>query len=217
MTNVLATRILCARIRPLLLVVLAVLAFASIARMPAAAGKDMPPRIVVETYYTTLVNVLQKAKTLGFQGRYKALDPAIRRSFDIPFMARVSVGHYWRKFAKDQQSLVAEKMHELSTATYASRFNSYTGEKFEVLKSATTARGDVIVHTQIVRSNGKAVKINYLLRKRGQDWRIIDVHLKGTISELAKWRADFSSVLRRKGYGGLIAAIDKKVATLKSE
>ncbi len=201
----------------MVLVALTALGLTSIARTSAMAVEDMPPRIVVETYYAALDKVLRNAKALGFAGRYKALDPAIARSFDIPFMARVAVGHYWRKFAEDQKTSVTVRMHLLSVATYASRFKSYAGEKFEVLESATTARGDVLVRTRIVKRNGKAVKINYLLRKRGQGWRIIDVHLKGTISELARWRADFSSVLRRKGYDGLIAAIDKKITALGSE
>lgn len=208
---------LAARIARTALVTLIAFGVSSMAPVPAVAGEDMPPRIVVETYYAALDKVLRNAKALGFAGRYKALDPAIARSFDIPFMARVAVGHYWRKMAEDQQASVAVRMHGLSVATYASRFKSYAGEKFEVLASATTARGDVLVRTRIVKSDGKAVKINYLLRKRGRDWRIIDVHLKGTISELARWRADFSSVLRRKGYDGLIAAIDKKIAVLGSE
>lgn len=199
------------------LAALAALALTSIAPISASAGKDLSPRVVVETYYAALDKVLRNAKALGFAGRYKALDPAIANSFDIPFMARVAVGPYWRKFAEEQKTSMAVRMHGLSVATYASRFKSYAGERFEVLASATTARGDVLVRTRIVRSNGKAVKINYLLRKRGRGWRIIDVHLKGTISELARWRADFSSVLRRKGYEGLIAAIDRKIASLGSE
>lgn len=196
---------------------LAALALSNLAPIPASAREDAPPRNVVETYYSALDKVLRNAKTLGFAGRYKALDPAIAASFDIPFMARVAVGHYWRKFAEDQKTSMTVRMHGLSVATYASRFKSYAGEKFEVLASATTARGDVLVRTQIIKSNGKPVKINYLLRERGRGWRIIDVHLKGTISELARWRAEFSSVLRRKGYDGLIAAIDQKIALLKSE
>ncbi len=206
-----------ARTARMSLVLLATLALSVIAPISAMAAVDMPPRNIVETYYTALGKVLRNAKTLGFAGRYKALDPAIARSFDIPFMARVAVGPFWRKFTKDQQARVAVRMQGLSTATYAARFDSYAGEKFEVLESATTARGDVLVRTRIIKSDGKPVTINYLLRKRAQGWRIIDVHLKGTISELARWRAEFSSILRRAGYDGLIAAIDKKVAALKSE
>lgn len=199
------------------LALLATLALSVIAPVSAMAAVDMPPRNIVETYYAALDKVLRNAKTLGFAGRYKALDPAIARSFDIPFMARVAVGPFWRKFSKDQQLRVAGKMQGLSTATYAARFDSYAGEKFEVLESATTARGDVLVRTRIIKSNGEPVKIDYLLRKRGRGWRIIDVYLKGTISELARWRAEFSSILRRNGYDGLIAAIDKKITAFKSE
>lgn len=190
---------------------------AQAAAKPPAKPAPASPQAVVEVYYGTLSEVLRDAATLGFKGRYDKLHPAIGRGFDIPTVTRIAVGPFWGKFTPEQQKTAIDRMHKLSAATYAARFKSYAGEKFEVLKSTTAETGDAIVYTRIVQSDGKPVTINYLLRKSGTEWRIVDVHLKGTISELAKWRADFSSVLRREGYAGLIAAIDKKIATLGAE
>jgi len=197
-----------------LLAALAAITIAGVIPSGASARKG-PPVEVVKAYYAALVGTLKDAKSLGFDGRYKRLEPAIRDTFDNGFIAGVASGFYWRKFDAAQRKALTALMLRLSTATYAARFTSYAGEQFKVLGAKTTDRGDVIVETRIVKRNGEAVRINYLLRKRSEEWRIIDVHLKGTISELAKWRAEFSSVLRRAGYDGLVKAIEAKVARLK--
>ena len=193
---------------------LAAIMIAGVIASPAQARKG-PPVEVVKAYYAALVGTLKEAKSLGFEGRYKRLEPAIRDTFDNGFIIGVATGFYWRKFDAAQRKTLTGLMLRLSTATYASRFTSYAGEQFKVLGAKTTDRGDTIVETQIVKRNGEKVRINYLLRKRSAEWRIIDVHLKGTISELAKWRSEFSSVLRRSGYDGLVKAIEAKIGRLK--
>ena len=188
----------------------------------AATPKAPSPQAVVETYYGTLNTVLQRAEALGFAGRYKTLNVAIKQTFDVGFVSRFAVGRFWNKFDDKQKAALKVRMGRLMAATYAARFKSYAGEKFEVLKTAPTSRGDQLVQTRIVKSDGKPVAIDYRLRlsaikknpKAAKEWRIIDVYLRGRISELAKWRAEFSSILQRQGYDGLIAAIDKKVAQL---
>lgn len=197
-----------------LLAALAAITIAGVIASPAQARKG-PPEAVVKAYYAVLVSTLKDAKTLGFDGRYKRLEPAIRDTFDNGFITAVATGFYWRKFDAAQRKTLIGLMERLSTATYASRFKSYAGEQFTVLGSKTTDRHDTIVETQIVKRDGEKVRINYLLRKRGEEWHIIDVHLKGTISELAKWRSEFSAVLGRGGYDGLVKAIEAKIGRLK--
>ena len=67
-----------------------------------------------------------------------------------------------------------------------------------------------MVKTRIVQSNGKPVAINYLLRKTGPEWKIVDVYLDGTISELASRRAEFTSILKAGGPDALIASLRKQ-------
>lgn len=207
------------------------IAVLGLASSPAlTAARVQTPQAVVETYYAKLNTVLQNATKLGYAGRYKTLHPAIKRSFDLAFISRVAVGPFWNKLDAKQRATLTIKMGELSAATYAARFKSYAGEKFEVLETKSTSRGDRLVLTRIVQSNDKKVAIDYRLRQSAvaaknskgkgkaerKEWRIIDVYLKGRISELAKWRAEFSSIVGREGYDGLIKAIDKKIAQLRA-
>jgi phospholipid transport system substrate-binding protein len=70
--------------------------------------------------------------------------------------------------------------------------------------------GSLIVETRIVKSDGKPVAINYLMRGEAEGWHIADVYLDGTISELAVRRSEFSTIMRDQGIAGLISVLNKK-------
>ena len=59
------------------------------------------------------------------------------------------------------------------------------------------------------------MELNYLMRDGDAGWQIVDVFLKGTISELATKRSEFSSVLRRDGAGALVQLIQTRADDLK--
>jgi phospholipid transport system substrate-binding protein len=116
--------------------------------------------------------------------------------------------------AEQQQALVAA-FSDYSTAVYASRFKDYSGERFVVDPvTAKLASGDVIVHTKLLPHSGDPVQLDYLVRAEPDGWRIIDVLLNGTISEMAERRSEFSSGLRDGGAAGLITLLRQKTAQL---
>jgi phospholipid transport system substrate-binding protein len=74
------------------------------------------------------------------------------------------------------------------------------------------ANGDCIVHTKLFTGDPEPVQLDYLMRKSGSRWRIIDVYLSGTISEMAARRSEYSAVLRQGGAPALIDLLTKKAA-----
>ena len=72
-------------------------------------------------------------------------------------------------------------------------------------------RNTIQVKTNIIKSNGKKVAINYLLREKDTEWSVIDIFLSGKYSELAKQRSEYTSVLKRKGFIGLVDTVEEKV------
>ena len=84
------------------------------------------------------------------------------------------------------------------------------------IAKTTPRNADVIVHSRLQPANGDPVTFNYLMRGSGADWKIEDVYLDGTISQLATQRSEFQSILRRQGVDGLISALDHKVGLLTS-
>ena len=46
---------------------------------------------------------MRHAAALGPKGRYQKLEPVVLRSFDVPFMARLSVGPLWARLPPEQK------------------------------------------------------------------------------------------------------------------
>jgi len=73
------------------------------------------------------------------------------------------------------------------------------------------------VLTKIVVPDGEEVQLNYRLVERDGTWKIIDVYLNGTVSELALRRSEYSSALKREGFDQLLDSIETKIADLKKK
>jgi phospholipid transport system substrate-binding protein len=165
----------------------------------------------VQSFYSTLLDTMRGGAQLGARGRYARLAPVIERSFDIAFMTRLAVGPEWNSLSPAQQAQVTEAFERYIAAVYAERFDSYSGEQLTVTGETTSPAGTIIT-SQIVKSDGEPVHINYLMR----DGKIADVYLNGTISELATRRSEFGSILKAQGINGLITALNSKAAALAS-
>ena len=174
-----------------------------------SAGGD-PAATRVDNFYAALLDTMKQAKQLGVKGRYDKLAPVLSNTYDLPLMSRIAVGQNWAALSPAEQQSIIAAFTRMTAATYASRFNGFAGEQFEVLQTADQPNGDKIVKTRIVQSDGTAVQLNYLMRNSGGAWKIIDVYLNGTISELASRRAEFGSILKSGGANALVSALTKQ-------
>lgn len=195
---------------PLVILALA-LAWPGLATKASASEK---PRAVAEMLDAVLLETMRNAKTLGYDGRFKSLAPILQKTFDYAFMARVSVGRHWRKMSAAEQARMVEAFSKLSVATFAARFDGYSGETFEVTGEQPQPRGAMLVLNQLNKSDGESVSLNYLMREAETGWRIVDVFLDAKFSELAIKRSEYTSVIERDGFDGLIEEMEKKIDNL---
>jgi phospholipid transport system substrate-binding protein len=184
----------------------------------AATDASANPTAVIEKFHTSLLDVMKHAKSLGYNGRFHELAPAIDEAFHLPAMARIVAGQsFWNKFDDAQKRALVDAFSRMTIATYAHRFNGYSGETFRTVQAVPIRDRTILVRTQLVKSNGEPVELSYLLRQFSSGWRVIDIYLKGSISEIATKRSEYSSVLRREGLKGLLNRIDSTVASLETD
>jgi phospholipid transport system substrate-binding protein len=163
----------------------------------------------VQALYDALISTMKNGRTLGQSGRFTQLEPVIRRTFDIPAMARLSVGSSWASLSEAQRQQVTESFGRYISAIYADRFDSYAGQKLQVTGEQPNPAG-VMVRSQIVKANGDPVKVDYMMRRNGEGWLISDIYLDGAISEVATRRSEFAAILKKEGIDGLIAVLNRK-------
>ena len=192
-----------------------VLAGSLILFAPAARATSPGPTEVIRQFYAELQNVMQHAAQLGAKGRYQKLEPIVLRMFDVPYMARLSIGPSWARLSTDQKHRAAQAYGRYLTALYATRFDGYSGERFEILGEQQIKHGTMI-KTRIVKSNGEPVSINFVMHDNDNAWQARDVYLDSAISELATRRSEFAQVLRTSGIDALIASLNKKADDLQS-
>jgi phospholipid transport system substrate-binding protein len=193
------------------LVVAASLALVSVPGIAGATTANATDPI--RQFYDVLLSNMQNSQTLGPRGRFERLEPVIDRNFDLSYMSRIAVGPPWSTISDSERQEVTSAFGRYIAATYAERFDSYSGQKLQVTGTQPRATG-VIVDSQIVKSNGEPVTIRYLMRQDGDAWRVADIYLSGTISELAVRRSEFSSIIDRQGVRGLITALNRKAELL---
>ncbi len=197
---------------PMILATVVAMGLGLIWQNGSLGAAEESPRVVAERLDATLLEAMQNAEALGYQGRYELLAPVLEQSFDFPFMARVSIGRYWRKMDEAQRARLVEAFARLSIATFAARFNGYGGETFRILGEEEQPRGAILVVNHLVKDDGEAVPINYLMRENKGRWRVVDVFLDAKYSELAIKRSEYTAVYKRDGFARLIEIMEAKIA-----
>lgn len=183
----------------------------------SAPAEQASPDSVIRTYQAGLIAVMKEGKALGFDGRAAKLAPIVKAAFDLPFLARRAAGPNWRKMTPAQQKRYVAVFERLSIAQHAGRFKRFGGESFKITGTTDPGRGYKLVKTVLTTGNGEKISIDYLMGNRNGQWRAVDVFTKGTISEVATRRSEFSAILKNQGADALIKAIEGKINRERSD
>jgi phospholipid transport system substrate-binding protein len=180
-----------------------------------ARADTAEPAAVVQSLYDALLDAMKQGEALGFDGRYKKLEPVIHKVFDVATMCKIALGGYWTTLTTDKKNAVLVSFDKYTVSTYASRFKSFKNQKFLVGATKQVPNDRVLVESQIIKSDGEPVALNYLFRKTADGWKVIDVYLAGAISQLTQMRSEFSEPLQKGGVDALIQQLDQKVKQLQ--
>ncbi len=177
---------------------------------PIRAEAAHSPRAAIKSFNLALLDAMKKADELGYSGRYKLLEPVIEDTFALPFMADASIGRYAKAINREQDRVFLKYYTDWTVATYAGRFDGYSGERFDVLSESKPVNGTVTVVSRLTKSDGDEIDFYYLLRDIEQKWRVVDIRISG-VSQLALTRSQFTSIFKKKGFDGLMAMLKEKI------
>ena len=191
------------------------LALAGIA-LPCLARADMAAeaRQPILELYTGLEKLMRAGRAAPFPKRFEVLAPVIDKGFDLETILRVSVGLRWPVLDETSRVTLAKVFRQFTIASYVANFDSYDGERFEVLPVPRVSGSNQIVQSRIVASTGEPIKMDYVMQHGDKGWRVIDVLLDGTISRVAVQRSDFRGLLATGDASALIDSLRQKVTAL---
>ncbi|HEY8120820.1 MAG TPA: ABC transporter substrate-binding protein [Myxococcota bacterium] len=176
----------------------------------AAAPSLDAARAPIESFYAALDVSMRAGDSLSFEARRTQLTPVVSQTFDLPLMAAKVLGRHWRTTAPADQRRWIAAFSGLTVKTYAEQFDTNTGLVFEVGAVQPAPGGTALVRTKLKRASDDPVAIDYRLRPGAGGWRVMDIFLNGTVSELALRRSEYTSVLERDGFEKLVVTLQTR-------
>lgn len=179
-----------------------------------AAKKDPAPVAMLKGVSEDMMQTLSQHK-----GRIKNdmpfLEKMVRQKvvphFTISTMSRSVVGRTaWKSASAAQKEKFKQEFTEMVVGIYAAPLADFDGDKvtFMPLRRSLKNVSRVKVDSHIIRKTGQRIPVNYRLVKIGTSWKVYDFSIEG-VSMVQSFRSQFSSVLRQRGFAGLL----KKVST----
>jgi phospholipid transport system substrate-binding protein len=167
---------------------------------PVRAQAADPAVDQIQGFYDALVASMKSGGTT--KSRYDRLKPAIDKAFDLQAMTATAIGPSWATASDADKKALTDAFTRMTIANYAKNFDSYGGEKFTV-EPASIARGSDHFVKSTMKTSTDTIAFNYRMHQVGSDWKITDVLLAGSISQMAQKRSDFAATLAASGPQGL--------------
>ena len=193
--------------------VLAIGARAADAPPAAANASTMTPQELVENSAKRMLVELDAHRAM-----YKS-DPAklddlvgnvLLPNFDTEYAARLVLGQYWRTATPEQRKRFVDAFYHSLLRNYGAALVDFTGDRFTVLPyKGDPADTTATVRTEVKRSSGDKVPVNFSLHKTPEGWKAWDVVIEG-ISYVKSFRTDFASEIQQKGLDDVITRLEKE-------
>jgi len=201
--------------RPRFLVVVAAFLAVAVSATPTEAAVEPNAAAgFVKTLGDSAIAVLSD-KTVDKSERRRRYRELLDAGFAVKTIARFVIGRYWRVATPEQRDEYLRLFREFVLETYASRLDNYAGEQFKVVGAKPLDDKDTIVSTEIGSGDGPPIRVDYRVRRRAGDYKIVDVMVEG-VSLITTQRQEFASIIDRDGIEGLIALLRERTAKAKA-
>jgi phospholipid transport system substrate-binding protein len=181
---------------------------------PAAPNANtLSPQELVENSAKKMLAELDANRAM-YKADPKKLDALVGNvllpNFDTEYSARLVLGQSWRTATPEQRKRFVDAFYHSLLRNYGAALIDFTGDRFIVLPykgdpGDTTAT----VRTEVKRSAGDKVPVNFSLRKTPEGWKAWDVVIEG-ISYVKSFRTDFASEIQQKGLDDVITRLEKE-------
>jgi phospholipid transport system substrate-binding protein len=200
-------------ITAMLVAMLTISAHAADAPAPVPDASTLTPQQLVENSAKRMLQELDANRAM-YKGDPAKLDALVGNvllpNFDTEYSARLVLGQTWRTATPEQRKRFVDAFYHSLLRNYGAALIDFTADRFVVLPykgdpGDTTAT----VRTEVKKSSGDKVPVNFSLRKTPEGWKAWDVVIEG-ISYVKSFRTDFASEIQQKGLDDVITRLEKE-------
>ena len=131
------------------------------------------------------------------------IDDVVKNSYDLEKMGKIIIGVDWKQMDTKSKKEFINVFKRFISVNYFRRFNKINELNFE--HQTVKVIGDKFkLAGVILTADNEKLKIDYLLGFKNEKWKIFDVLLDGSISEVATKKSDFKKIIKEEGVKGLV-------------
>jgi phospholipid transport system substrate-binding protein len=177
----------------------------------SSAAEGEGPTEVVQEAAQNMLNALDKDRDAYRRDPDKVgelVNTYLLPHFDTEFSARLVLGLHWRTATPEQRQRFIDAFYHSLLKNYGSALSDFTADKLKIFPSnPEPGAARATVRTEVKRSNGDRVAINYYLHKTPQGWKAWDVVIDG-ISYVNSYREDFGPQIDQQGLDAVIKRLE---------
>ena len=142
----------------------------------------------------------------------KKVKQVVEQVYNNKKMLKIIVGEKkWQELNDNEKEDLYETFLEYISLSYIKRFSKIDDPRFELIKFKKIGQKFNLVETNLIIPSEEKIMIHYLFSKVDNDWKVFDVLLEGTISEIATKKSEFKKIIDENGVSSLARSIRKKI------
>src|SRR5262245_22482988 len=185
---------------------------------PAAVDTSGPSQLIESSANILLSGIDQHRAEYRKDptGLYQLVEQTLLPNFDTPYAAQLVLGQHWRNATPEQRKRFVDAFYKSLLYTYGDAMVDFTANRLKVLPTKVEdADTKATVRTEITRSNGTKVAVNYSMRKINNAWKAWDVVIDG-ISYVKSYREDYGTQVQQQGLDAVIQQLEARAASAKA-
>ena len=142
---------------------------------------------------------------------YPLVDQILLPNFDTEEAARLVLAKYWRDATPEQRRRFVSALYKALLHTYGGALADFTSERLKILpyKPDPATPDKATVRTEVTRSSGTVVPVDYRMHRTDAGWKAYDVVIEG-ISYVRNYRTDLGAEADQKGLEEVITRLEKE-------
>ena len=132
----------------------------------------------------------------------------INQTYDSEKMLKMIIGADWRKIEGEKKKELITVFKRYISKNYLKRFSKIKEISFENGEKEKISSELFLIRSNLFIKKEK-ISVDYLLSLKNNTWKIFDVLLDGSISEIATKKSEFNIFIKDKKIDSLIDAIKK--------
>ena len=132
----------------------------------------------------------------------------INRTYDTEKMLKMIIGSDWKNQENEKKNELIMVFEKYISKNYFNRFSRIQEVSFSNEKKEKISSDFFLVRSNLIIKQEK-ISIDYLLHLKDNTWKIFDVLLDGSVSEIATKKSEFRIYIKEKKIDSLIDALKK--------